>query len=396
MATLLLAVIYTAFISLGLPDSLFGTAWPAIYPEFGLPFSIGGLIAMFNSFCTMLSSMFSPRVINRFGTGRVTAVSTVLTAAALIGFSFSGHIIFLILFSIPLGFGGGAIDTALNNYVALHYKATHMSFLHCFYGVGVSVSPYVMSLALSALGDWHMGYRVVAFIQMGISVMLFFALPLWKKVRHTDENGEEEEPQTPRSLTYREMMRDPAVVLTWGIFGLACAIECTTGAWASTFLVEAKGFTVDAAAVAVAAFYGGMAIGRFLSGVLSIKLTPWKIVFLGMGTLAAAFVVLLLPLPEFATVIGLLLIGTGVGPIFPNFMYLSPRMFGRDVSQSVIGSQMASAYVGIMLTPPLFGALAQMIGIGSFPLVMAVIFVLMLVCLIVLIRLLKKQNKYEG
>lgn len=390
MATLLLAVIYIAFIGLGIPDSLFGTAWPAIYREFSLPISMASCVTLLISGGTVVSSLFSARLINRFGTGRVTAVSTALTAAALLGFSLSGHLLWLCLFAVPLGLGAGAIDSALNNYVALHYRATHMNFLHCFYGVGVSLSPYLMSLALSGQGGWRSGYRLAFFIQLGIAVVTILALPLWGRAAHAQTTDEQE--TAPRTLSLSQLARLPGVKAVWLAFIGSCAIEYICGSWGSTFLVESKDMAVDAAAQIITLYYVGMALGRFLSGVLSVKLSSWTLIRIGQGVVLAAIVLLLLPLPAFAAGAGLFLIGLGNGPVFPNLIHLTPANFGRDVSQSVMGSQMAAAYVGIMLVPPLFGLLAQAVGTDIFPPFLLVLFVGMISATLRLIRTVKKRR----
>lgn len=390
MATLLLIVIYVAFIGLGVPDSLFGTAWPAIYREFALPLSSAGAVTLTISGCTVISSLLSARAINRFGTGKITAVSTAMTAAALLGFSVSGNLFWLCLFAVPLGLGAGAIDTALNNYVALHYKATHMSFLHCFYGIGVSLSPYLMSLALSA-GSWRAGYRTAFWIQAAIALVTIFTLPLWKRA---NPPSHEEEGEAPRTLSLAEVSRIPSARAVWLVFIGSCAIEYTCGTWGSTFLVEAKGLAAQTAAQIVTLYYAGMALGRFLSGVLATKITSWRLIHMGQGVLLAALVLVLLPLPSFVAVAGFFLIGLGNGPIFPNLIHLTPKNFGADISQSVMGTQMAASYIGIMLMPPLFGLIAQAVGASAFPYFLLVMFAVMLTAMFVLIRLLKKRGRY--
>ena len=239
MTTFLLIIIYIAFIGLGIPDSLFGAAWPAIYPEFGIPISLATLVTVIISSGTIFSSLFAARLINRFGTGKITAVSTTATALALLGFSFSGSILHMCLLAVPLGLGAGAIDTALNNYVALHYKASHMSFLHCFYGIGVSLSPFLMSLALAG-GSWRSGYRTVFWFQLGIALLTLFTLPVWKIVRHgLSDEAEEEQSIT---LGFLEMLKIPKVVFGCLTFVGSCAIEYTCGVWGSTFLVNSRNF----------------------------------------------------------------------------------------------------------------------------------------------------------
>lgn len=389
MATLLLLVIYVAFIGLGIPDSLFGAAWPAIYQELQLPVSMASCVTLLISGCTVLASLLSAKIINRFGTAGVTAASTALTAAALLGFSLSANLAWLCLFAVPLGLGAGAIDSALNNYVALHYKAAHMSFLHCFYGIGVSVSPYFMSLALSN-GNWRSGYRTAFLIQLVIAVITVLSLPLWKRVSAGKAAAEDMVPS--KSFRISEMMRMPSVRTVWFIFICSCGIEYTCGIWGSTYLVQSRGLPMDAAAGIITFYYIGMALGRFLSGLLASKLSSWKLIFMGQGILIAALLLLILPLPPAAAGIGLFIIGLGNGPIFPNLIHLTPSNFGKDISQSVMGTQMAASYIGIMLIPPVFGLIAQPFGTGLLPCFLLVLFAIMLTATAVLLRKLKRKQ----
>ena len=389
MTLLLLCVIYIAFIGLGLPDSLFGTAWPAIYGEFNLPLSAANCVTLIVSGGTVISSAMSARVINKFGTYTVTAISTALTAAALFGFSVSKNLIWLCLFSIPLGIGAGAVDSALNNYVALHFSASHMNFLHCFYGVGVSVSPYIMAFALSG-GNWRGGYRTAFIVQCIITAVIAFSRPLWKK---NDKNSSEKEKSV--TLSFAQMIKTPCVKSDLALFASSCAIECTCSAWSSTFLVESKGFSADVAARTVAMYFVGLTLGRFLSGVLSSKISAWNLIKSGLVIVFSAIIVLLLPLQSTFAALGLFLLGLGIGPVYPNIMHLTPKNFGKDVSQSIIGLQMAVAYTGITAVPPIFGFLAQKFGVKLFAPFMLVLFVILAISTLVLICGLKKQNRYE-
>lgn len=374
MTTFLLLIIYIAFIGLGIPDSLFGTAWPAIYTEFELPISFASFVTILISCGTVFSSMFSAKVINRFGTNKVSAVSTAMTAAALFGFSVSGNLLFLCLSAVPLGLGAGAIDTALNNYVAMHYSATHMSFLHCFYGIGVSVSPYIMSLVIGGKSGWRGGYRVAFLIQLCIALLLFFTLPIWKKA-HSQKSGEQQDAKT---LTLGETFRIPGVKLMCCLFITSCGIEYTCGSWGSTFLVEYKHMAADKAAEMVMFYYIGMALGRFLSGLLAVRLDSWRIIRIGQCILGTAILLLLLPLSPLVSAAGLFLAGLGNGPLFPNFNYLTPQNFGEDISQSVMGTQMAASYVGIMIVPAVFGILGQAVHMGIFPFYLLVFYLAMM------------------
>ena len=389
MATVLLIVIYISFIGLGIPDSIFGSAWPAIYTDFGLPVSAAGVITLIISLCTALASMISPRLINRFGTATVCAVSTVSTAIALLGFSLSGNILFFILFALPLGFGGGAIDTALNNYVALHYNASQMNYLHCFYGIGVFVSPYIMSEVLERIGSWRSGYRVVFGIQIFISAVMILSLPLWKKVKNKE--SESEETVTPKTLTYRQMFKMPAVTCAWGIFICSCAIECTTGAWCSTYFVNTKNISLSSAAFITALYYGGLALARLLSGLLSAKLSEMKIILLSLVFLGLGAVLMFVPHILIVSALGIFLIGFGIGPVFPNFIHLMPQCFGKDVSQSVIGSQMTASYVSIMSVPTVFGLLSEKTGLWILPNFVVIVLLMLVFFVLRFARLTVKQ-----
>lgn len=375
MATLLLIVIYIAFIGLGVPDSLFGTAWPAIYTDLNLPVSWASIVTIIVSCGTITSSLLSSWLISRFGTGKITAVSTLMTALALLGFSCSDSMLWLCLCAIPLGLGAGSIDTALNNYVALHYKASHMNFLHCFYGIGVSLSPYLMSLALSK-GTWEGGYRAVFWFQLAIAALTALALPLWKKVRHA-QNGEEAE-ETPRVLSFPALMKMPKVRMACLVFIGYCALEYTCGTWGSTFLVNAKGAAADTAARMATFYYVGLALGRFLSGVLAGRLHSRQLVKIGQMILLAAVVSLFLPLPFAFCSVSLFFIGLGNGPIFPNMLHLTPELFGKDLSQAVIGAEMATSYIGVLLAPALFGLIAQNVTAALFPVYLLVLYALMI------------------
>lgn len=371
---LLLVVIYITFIGLGIPDSLFGTAWPAIYEEMGVPMSFASIVTLTISACTIISSLFSARLINKFGTGLVTVVSTVFTVVGLLGFSLSYSFIWLCLCALPLGLGAGAIDTALNNFVSVHYKASHMSFLHCFYGVGVSLSPYLMSFALADNADWRHGYFVMFIVQSVIAVITIVSLPLWKKAGNNNSAEETE----VRTLKLKELVKMKSVRSISLLFVCACAIEYTCGIWGSTYLVNSRAMTVDKAALFVTLYYVGMAVGRFLSGVFSHKLSPYNIIRIGECIEVIAVIMLMLPFPAEVSGVFLLMIGLGNSVIYPNLTFLTPQIFGRDISQSVMGTQMAASYVGTMLLPPIFGLLAQNITTDIFPYFIIVLFVIMI------------------
>lgn len=390
MATALLIIIYIAFIGLGIPDSLFGTAWPAIYSEFELPISFGSFVTIIISCGTVLSSVVSAKIISRLGTNKVSAYSTLLTALALLGFSFAPNLWVMCFWAIILGIGAGAIDVALNNYVAIHYSATHMSFLHCFYGVGVSVSPYILSLVIAGNFGWRGGYRIAFAIQLIITLLLFLSLPLWRKA-HGGENESEE--NTHKDLSFGSVLKIPGVKMMCSLFIASCAIECTCGGWGSTFLVEYKHLPAEKAAQIIMIYYIGMTLGRFLSGVLAAKLHSWKIIKLGQIVLGLALLLLILPGGVYLCALGMFLIGLGNGPLFPNFNYLTPENFGSDISQSVIGIQMASAYIGIMIAPTVCGLLGQVFGMVIFPFYLIVFYAIMIPVTIRIKTVLKRNAK---
>ena len=375
MATLLLIVIYVSFIGLGIPDSLFGTAWPAIYGEFHLPISFASFVSVTICCGTIVSSVMSAKIIRLLGTNRVAAISTAMTAAALLGFSISGSLPAMCLWAIPLGLGAGAIDTALNNYVALHYSARVMSFLHCFFGIGVTISPFVLSQVIDGELGWRGGYRIAFGIQLAVTALLAVTLPVWGKVHPVTEAGAQEQ---AKDLRLGEIARIPGVKLMWTLFIASCAIECTCGNWASTFLVEVRHMAAEQAAGLVMLYYAGMALGRFLSGLLAARLDSWRIIGIGQAVLGAALAILLLPGAPWIAGTGLFLVGLGNGPLFPNFNYLTPRNFGQEASQAVMGAQMAASYAGILAAPAVCGVLGQAVHMGIFPVYLLVFYFIML------------------
>lgn len=386
----LLVVIYIAFIGLGVPDSLIGSAWPAIHSEMGVPDEAVSILTFIISGCTVLSSMFSAGILNKLGTGRVTAFSTAMTAAALIGFSFASSFIFMIPLAVILGLGAGAIDSGLNNYVALHFKASHMNFLHCFYGVGVSLSPYLMSVAISSDG-WRNGYRYAFTVQAVITVLLLISLPMWKKT--AEKESEEEEKGV--NLSFFTMAKMSDVRLVWLIMLMTNAIEYACGVWGSTYLVSQKDFSAENGALALTVYYVGMSVGRFLSGLLSGKIGTWKRIAMGAVLLFPAVIIMLLPLPGTVSVIGLFLIGLGNGSIYPNMIHLTPHNFGKEVSQSIMGSQIAFAYIGVMLAPPTVSLISGLFGISFYPVFLAVLYAVMVIALMLFVNKIKKQGKYD-
>ncbi len=373
MSTLLLIVIYIAFIGLGIPDSLLGSAWPAIYTELNLPVSYANFITMIISGGTITSSLFSANLIHRFGTASITAISTTVTAFALFGFSCSNNMLWLCLFAIPLGLGAGAIDTALNNYVALYYKVTHMNFLHCFYGIGVSLSPFLMSMVLSH-DTWRTGYRLMFWFQFGIALLTIVSLPIWKKVKHSFENNEEE---NNKLIPFFTLIKKSKVRIACLVFIGSCGLEYTCGIWGSTFLVKVKEMSTDTAALMITFFYVGMALGRFFSGIFAVRFTSRQLIKIGQTITLTAIILLLLPLPPVLCGFALFLIGFGNGPVFPSMIHQTPQNFGKNISQSVMGIQMAASYIGILLSPALFGLIAQHINTVLFPYYLLILYIIM-------------------
>ncbi len=386
----LLVVIYVAFIGLGVPDSLIGSAWPAIHTELGIPVEMVSILTFLISGCTVLSSMFSTRILNKLGTAKVTAFSTAMTALSLLGFSLVPSFLFMIPLAIVLGLGAGAIDSGLNNYVALHCKASHMNFLHCFYGVGVSLSPYIMSQAFSNVG-WRGGYRYAFYVQFAIALLLIFSVPLWKKNSSTQETDEE----SGVTLSIAEMIKKSDVRQVWIIMLMTNAIEYACGVWGSTYLVEEKGFEIEYGALALTIYYVGMSIGRFASGLLANKIKTWKRIFVGCVILAPAIVIMLLPLGDIFAVVGLFLIGLGNGSIYPNMIHLTPHNFGKEVSQSIMGSQIAFAYIGVMLAPPMVSLISSVFGIKVYPVLLALLYIVMVITIKCFVNRLKKQGRYS-
>ncbi len=365
MFQLLLAIIYLAFISLGLPDSLLGAAWPSMYPEFQVPVSYAGIISMVIALGTVISSLMSDRLTKRLGAGLVTAISVAMTALALFGFSFSHSFWVLILWSIPYGLGAGSVDAALNNYVALHYKSRHMSWLHCMWGVGASAGPYIMGFALSHGQNWNGGYRYIGILQVILTFILFISLPLWKKEKK--EAASESDATSDHILTLREIFAIPGAKSVMLMFFCYSAIEQTSGLWASSYLVLHKGVAPETAATFASLFYIGITIGRAISGFITMKLNDTQMIRLGQGIILLGVLALFLPLGSTISLIGFILIGLGCAPIYPCIIHSTPDHFGADRSQAIIGVQMASAYVGTCLMPPVFGLIANNITVALLP-----------------------------
>lgn len=387
--TLLLTAIFICFIGVGLPDSALGAAWPAIYTSLDLPVAMAGYISSTVSACTIISSLLSSRVIRRFGTGTVAAVSTLMTAIALLGFAVTRHAFLFFVAAIPLGLGAGSIDTALNNFVATHYSASKMNFLHCFYGLGVAASPYVMSLALGSDGNWRKGYLIIAAVQLAITAIAFISLPLWKKAeRNENENGTDSgEPPTLRRLLSMSAVRVNCIA-----FFTSCALELCAGSWSSTYFVNAKGAATDLAARLAMLFYVGLALGRFLSGIFAGKLGRRRIIKVSAAVMLVAIVAFIFAPSLTLSATALLFIGLGIGPIFPNLTHLTPESFGKDISGAVMGLQQAFAYMGIMIMPWLFGLLAQNVSAAILPLYLLLTYAIFAISLVMLFKKTSARN----
>ena len=376
MVHLLLAVIYLAFISLGLPDSLLGSAWPSMHVEFGVPVSYAGVISMIIALGTVVSSLQSDRLTRRLGAGMVTALSVLLTALALLGFSLSRSFFALCLLAIPYGLGAGSVDAALNNYVALNYASRHMSWLHCMWGVGTSVGPYVMEYALTGGQGWNTGYRYIAILQFALTLVIFVSLPLWKK-RAEQTRTEDAAADVGRALPLREIVRIPGAKDVMVAFFCYCAVEATTMLWASSYLALGRGVSAEAAAGYASLFFIGITVGRALNGFLTMRFSDAQMIRAGQALVALGALLLLLPVGTGAALAGLVVIGLGCAPIYPCIIHSTPERFGADRSQALIGVQMASAYVGNCLMPPLFGLIANHISIGLFPIFLLVALAMM-------------------
>lgn len=375
MISLLLALIYIAFISLGLPDALLGASWPIMHLEFGVSVSLAGVIAVTISLGTVVSSLMSDRLTLWLGAGKVTAISVGLTALALFGFSQSTEFWHLLVWAIPYGLGAGSVDASLNNYVALHYASRHMSWLHCMWGLGASIGPYVMGRALTGGLTWNAGYRYIALFQVCLTAVLFLSLPLWK-TRKQDVAGENVSPRMPLSL--KQVLAIPGAKEVLIAFFCYCAAEQTAILWGSTYLVRHWGMDEEIAAGFGSLFLIGITIGRFLNGFLTYKLSDKTLIRLGQGIMVLGVAVMWLPVGAASAMAGLLLIGLGCAPIYPCVIHSTPEHFGEENSQAIIGIQMAAAYIGVCVMPPVFGILADHISVSLLPAYVGAITLLMI------------------
>lgn len=378
MANLLLAVIYVAFISLGLPDAVLGAAWPTMGTDLNAPVSWEGGISMTISAGTIVSALLSDRMTLRFGAGKVTVVSVALTAFALFGFSIAPNYWMLLLFAIPYGLGAGGVDAALNNYVAIHYESRHMSWLHAMWGLGTLLGPYIMAYALGAGQGWSWGYRYISILQIALTAVLVFSLPLWKTrtAQDTEETTEGDGPRKPLGIRGVLAIRGAREILV--MFFCYCALESTAMLWASSYMVLGKGIDKTTAAMWGSLFCIGITVGRLASGFLTMRLSDPSMIRLGQALVLTGVIIMLLPLPHhIGTIAGLMVIGLGCAPIYPCVIHSTPTYFGKDKSQAIVGMQMACAYVGSMCMPPLFGLIAQHVSVNLFPFYLAVFLALM-------------------
>lgn len=374
MVHLLLAIIYIAFISLGLPDSLLGAAWPVMHEDLGAPLSYAGIISMIIAFGTVVSSLQSDRLTLWLGTGKVTAISVAMTATALFGFSASSEFWMLCLWAIPYGLGAGGVDAALNNYVALHCRSWHMSWLHCMWGVGAATGPYIMGMALEMGKGWPAGYHIIAVMQVVLTIILFASLPLWKE-RKDEVQADSGHKRKPLSL--REIFQIPGAREILVAFFCYSAVEQTCGLWASSFLNLSKGISAEQAASFGAMFFIGITVGRAINGFLAMRMHDESMIRMGQVLILFGIVTVMLPAGDAVALAGLILIGLGCAPIYPCIIHSTPTHFGKDKSQAIIGVQMAAAYIGTMLMPPLFGILANHLSISLLPIYLLVLLAIM-------------------
>lgn len=388
MFTLILALTYICFISLGLPDSLLGSAWPVMQEQMSVPVSYAGIVSLIICLNTIISSLLSDVMIRKLGIGKIIAISIATTAVALFGFSVSDRYWMLLLWAIPYGLGAGCVDSVLNNYAALHFKSQHMSWLHCMWGVGASISPYIMSFALVRLNIWHYGYLIVGAIQIVLSFFIFMTVPLWKNAPSADGEGEKVE---SKPLSIRQILAIPGALTCFVTFFGYCALELTSSLWASSYLVQARGVPIEIASGCASLFYIGITVGRAINGFLAMRLTDRSLIRIGLGIIFAGIMLVLLPLDTLFACAGFVIIGLGCAPVYPCIIHMTPDLFGKDKSQAVIGVQIAFAYTGFCIMPPLFGFIANHISIGLLPAYLLILLVIIIVMHEKLVHLKTKQ-----
>ena len=373
MASLLIAIIYISFVSLGLPDALLGASWPMMQAEFAVPVSYAGGISLIIAIGTVISSLMADRLIKWMNSGKITAISTAVTAMALFGFSVSREFWQLCLWAIPYGLGAGCVDAALNNYVAIHYASRHMSWLHCMWGLGASIGPYIMGAALAGGMDWSSGYGVICIVQLVLAAALFFTLPMWKT---GSSNASADAPRKP--LTMKQILGLKGAKEVMLAFFCYCGLEQCCILWGSSYFVLVNGLDEETAASLASIFMLGLTFGRFVSGFVTYKLNDTNMIRLGEGIIVAGILAMVLPLGTWATIIGMALMGLGCAPIYPCIIHSTPDHFSEENSQAIIGVQMASAYVGICVIPPVFGVIANHIGANLLPGYLAAVLAVMI------------------
>ena len=376
MFSFILALTYICFISLGLPDSLLGAAWPVMQVQMGVPVSYAGIVSLVICLNTIISSLMSNFMIHKLGIGRVIAISVATTAVALFGFSVSDQYWMLLLWAIPYGLGAGSVDSVLNNYAALHFKSQHMSWLHCMWGVGASISPYIMSFALIRLDNWHSGYLIVSLIQIVLSFFIFLTVPQWKNA--PSAAGKEEKSES-KPLTIRQILAIPGAKVCFVTFFGYCALELTSSLWASSYLVQARGVSAEVASGCASLFYIGLTLGRAINGFLAMRFGDRFLIRLGLGIIFAGILLVFVPYHAMFAYVGFVIIGLGCAPVYPCIIHMTPDLFGKDKSQAIIGVQIAFAYTGFCVMPPLFGWIADNISIGLLPAYLMALLVLIIV-----------------
>lgn len=389
MAALILVIIYVAFIAVGIPDSLTGAAWPAIYPELGVPEWCSFIVPTLIYGSVVVASILSVKVLQKLGTAKTTAFSAAFIAAGIIGISFSPNLFIMCMFAIVIGIGSCAINTGLNNYVALHYHARHMNYLHCSYGIGTMCSTSLLAITLERSG-WRAGYRYVFVVQAAIALMLFLTIPLWNK----EKKQSDEEAQEQQQLSIIEMFKNPSIRTTWIAIFATNGIECTAATYLSTYLVAAKGVSEKWGAIAATLYFAGLALGRFLSGLVSKKIQTWNRIFISMGIVAVATAAIFIP--TVPVIIGaLFLIGFGNGSIYPNLIHLTPHNFEKKHSGSIMSTEIAVAYMGVMIAPAVLGLIMIWTGINAFPVYMLALLMMMAFATWHMVKLLKKNGKFD-
>ena len=376
MFSFILALTYICFISLGLPDSLLGAAWPVMQVQMGVPVSYAGIVSLVICLNTIISSLMSNFMIHKLGIGRIIAISVATTAVALFGFSVSDQYWMLLLWAIPYGLGAGSVDSVLNNDAALHFKSQHMSWLHCMWGVGASISPYIMSFALIRLDNWHSGYLIVSLIQIVLSFFIFLTVPQWKNA--PSAAGEEEKIES-KPLTIRQILAIPGAKVCFVTFFGYCALELTSSLWASSYLVQARGVSAEVASGCASLFYIGLTLGRAINGFLAMRFGDRFLIRLGLGIIFAGILLVFVPYHAMFAYVGFVIIGLGCAPVYPCIIHMTPDLFGKDKSQAIIGVQIAFAYTGFCVMPPLFGWIADNISIGLLPAYLMALLVLIIV-----------------